>query len=135
MKTRLTPTLAVAALTLAATLMTMTSVGVHAQASAPAADASVPAAAAPAPEASAAPAPLTATTTKETTHRPDLSILSWWVTVFELPCVAIGGITAENAQPLVAAGADFLAVSSAVWTHPGGPAEGVKAFAGVLAGV
>jgi thiamine-phosphate pyrophosphorylase len=74
------------------------------------------------------------TTTKETTHRPDPSILSWWVTVFELPCVAIGGITADNARPLVDAGADFLAVSSAVWNHPGGPAEGVKAFAGVLAG-
>ena len=73
------------------------------------------------------------TTTKETTHRPDPSILSWWVTVFQLPCVAIGGITADNARPLVEAGADFIAVSSAVWNHPDGPAAGVKAFAGALA--
>ena len=29
-----------------------------------------------------------------------------------VPCVAIGGITVENAQPLIEAGADFLAVSS-----------------------
>jgi thiamine-phosphate pyrophosphorylase len=72
------------------------------------------------------------TTTKETTHRPDPSILSWWVTLFELPCVAIGGITAENAAPLVKAGADFLAVSSAVWNHPDGPRAGVAAFAQVL---
>lgn len=73
------------------------------------------------------------TTTKETLHRPDPSILSWWVTVFELPCVAIGGITADNAAPLVAAGADFLAVSGAVWNHEGGPGAGVAAFAPVLA--
>lgn len=72
------------------------------------------------------------TTTKETLHRPDPSILGWWAAVFELPCVAIGGITADNAAPLVAAGADFLAVSGAVWSHPAGPAAGVAAFEPVL---
>ena len=74
------------------------------------------------------------TTTKETTHRPDPAILGWWSTVFELPCVAIGGITAGNAAPLVEAGADFLAVSAAVWDHPGGAGGGVAAFAEVLSG-
>lgn len=72
------------------------------------------------------------TTTKETRHRPDPSILSWWTTLFELPCVAIGGITADNAAPLVAAGADFLAVSGAVWNHADGCAAGVAAFSPVL---
>jgi thiamine-phosphate pyrophosphorylase len=72
------------------------------------------------------------TTTKETHHHPDPSILGWWTTLFELPCVAIGGITADNAAPLVAAGADFLAVSGAVWAHAGGPGAGVAAFAPVL---
>jgi len=68
------------------------------------------------------------TTTKETQHQPDPSILSWWTTVFELPCVAIGGITPDNAAPLVKAGADFLAVSGAVWNAQGGPAAAVAAF-------
>jgi len=68
------------------------------------------------------------TTTKETAHRPDPSILGWWTTLFELPCVAIGGITPANAAPLIAAGADFLAVSGAVWNHPEGPKAGVAAF-------
>lgn len=72
------------------------------------------------------------TTTKDTAHRPDPSILGWWTTLFELPCVAIGGITANNAAPLVAAGADFLAVSGAVWNHPEGPKAGVAAFAALL---
>ncbi len=73
------------------------------------------------------------TTTKETMHRPEPVILSWWSSVFELPCVAIGGITAENGRALVDAGADFLAVSNAVWAHPDGPGAGVAAFKDVLA--
>jgi thiamine-phosphate pyrophosphorylase len=72
------------------------------------------------------------TTTKETVHRPDPSILSWWSTLFEIPCVAIGGITPANARVLVEAGADFLAVCSAVWGHEAGPAAGVAAFGDLL---
>ncbi len=56
-------------------------------------------------------------------------ILEWWSTLMELPCVAIGGITPENCMPLVAAGANFLAVSAAVWSHPDGAAAAVRAFA------
>jgi thiamine-phosphate pyrophosphorylase len=70
------------------------------------------------------------TATKDTHHRPEPAILSWWSAVFELPCVAIGGITPANAVPLVKAGADFLAVSSAVWG--GDEAAAVKAFNEVL---
>jgi thiamine-phosphate pyrophosphorylase len=70
------------------------------------------------------------TTTKPTTHTPEPSILSWWNALFEIPCVAIGGITPANAAPLVAAGADFLAVSNAVWS--GDEGDAVRAFAEVL---
>ena len=72
------------------------------------------------------------TRTKPTRHRPDPSILSWWTTLFELPCVAIGGITPDNARVLIDAGADFLAVCSAVWEHAGGPAAAVREFEEVL---
>jgi thiamine-phosphate pyrophosphorylase len=75
------------------------------------------------------------TTTKETEHRPELAILTWWSAVFELPCVAIGGVTAQNGRALVEAGADFLAVSSAVWAHPEGPGAAVAEFWPVLAPV
>ena len=73
------------------------------------------------------------TTTKPSEHRPEPAILTWWTTLSQLPCVAIGGITPANAPPLIAAGADFIAVSSAVWGHPDGAAAGVAAFAPVLA--
>ena len=59
-------------------------------------------------------------------------ILSWWSALFELPSVAIGGITPGNAAPLVAAGADFIAASHAIWG--GDEAAAVKAFAAVLEG-
>jgi thiamine-phosphate pyrophosphorylase len=55
------------------------------------------------------------TQTKATEFRPDPSILGWWSSLFEIPCVAIGGITPQNAGQLIAQGADFIAVSSALW--------------------
>ncbi|MFP5330450.1 MAG: thiamine phosphate synthase [Alphaproteobacteria bacterium] len=71
------------------------------------------------------------TTTKPSDYRPDPSILTWWSALFEIPCVAIGGITADNARPLVEAGADFLAVCQAVWGADD-PAAAVRRFAEVL---
>ncbi|WP_408587614.1 thiamine phosphate synthase [Novosphingobium sp.] len=65
--------------------------------------------------------------TKETKHRPEPDLLAWWSMLFEIPCVAIGGITADNCGALVQAGADFLAVSHAVWG--GDEAEGVRKLA------
>jgi thiamine-phosphate pyrophosphorylase len=59
-------------------------------------------------------------------------ILCWWNKLMVVPCVAIGGITVENAAPLIGAGADFLAVSAGIWNHPKGPAAAVRAFAALL---
>ena len=73
------------------------------------------------------------TTTKTVEHMAEPELLTWWSALMELPCVAIGGITPANASPLVEAGADFLAVSSAVWAHVDGPAAGVAAVLPVLA--
>ena len=56
------------------------------------------------------------TQTKLTEYRPEPELLAFWQGIFELPCVAIGGIKPENCLPLVQAGADFLAVSAAVWS-------------------
>jgi len=72
------------------------------------------------------------TTTKPSNYRPDPAILTWWSTLFEIPCVAIGGITPGNAGPLVDAGADFVAVCQAVWGKDD-PGAAVQAFAEVLA--
>jgi len=64
--------------------------------------------------------------TKASEHRPEPELIEWWSGLFEIPCVAIGGITPGNCAPLVRAGADFLAVSGAVWQ--GDEAAAVRAF-------
>jgi thiamine-phosphate pyrophosphorylase len=68
------------------------------------------------------------TSTKDAKTYADIELLRWWSELMVVPCVAIGGITVENAKPLVEAGADFLAVSSGVWAYANGPAAAVKAF-------
>jgi thiamine-phosphate pyrophosphorylase len=68
------------------------------------------------------------TGTKAPKTRADPELLRWWQEFMVVPCVAIGGITVENARTLAEAGADFLAVVAGVWDHPDGPAAAVKAF-------
>ena len=70
--------------------------------------------------------------TKDSTVPAELELLQVWQAAMLIPCVAIGGITVDNAEPLVTAGADFIAVSSGVWAHPEGPVAAVKAFNDLL---
>jgi thiamine-phosphate pyrophosphorylase len=73
------------------------------------------------------------TTTKDAPTRADPELLSIWQETMQTPCVAIGGVTAENARGLAAAGADFLAVSAGVWAYPQGPAAAVRALNAAIA--
>ncbi|MEM9178756.1 MAG: thiamine phosphate synthase [Pseudomonadota bacterium] len=72
------------------------------------------------------------TETKADTTQAEPEILTWCQMFLTLPCAAIGGITLENAAPLISAGADFLAVSSGVWDHNDGPAAAVAMFNRVI---
>jgi thiamine-phosphate pyrophosphorylase len=65
-------------------------------------------------------------------ERPTIDLVEWWVQIFEIPVVAIGGITPANCKPLVEAGADFLAVSGAVWN--GDEVAAIEAFGAAIAG-
>jgi thiamine-phosphate pyrophosphorylase len=71
--------------------------------------------------------------TKQVSRTIEADILQWWSELMELPSCAIGGITAANCAPLVQAGADFLAVVGAVWSHTDGPAAGVRALNAAIA--
>jgi thiamine-phosphate pyrophosphorylase len=68
------------------------------------------------------------TTTKDAPTACDVEALAIWQETMQTPCVAIGGITPENCAPVVQAGADFVAASSAVWSRSEGPGAAVKAF-------
>lgn len=72
------------------------------------------------------------TRTKQAKTRVGPDILADWSTFTTVPCVAIGGITPHNARPLIEAGADFLAVSGAVWHHADGPAAAIAEFTALL---
>jgi thiamine-phosphate pyrophosphorylase len=72
------------------------------------------------------------TATKDVSTSCDLETLTIWQETMETPCVAIGGITPDNCASVVAAGADFLAVSAGVWAWPQGPGAAVKAFAAAI---
>jgi thiamine-phosphate pyrophosphorylase len=74
------------------------------------------------------------TATKEPKARAEIETLRWWAEMMTVPVVAIGGITVENARPLIDAGADFLAVSAGVWDYKDGPAAAVKAFDALMKG-
>jgi len=73
------------------------------------------------------------TQTKAAKTQADIELLQWWSQTMVVPSVAIGGITVKNAPTLIAAGADFLAVSAGVWAHEGGPRAAVKAFNALFA--
>ncbi|MCB5945860.1 thiamine phosphate synthase [Acidocella sp. KAb 2-4] len=73
------------------------------------------------------------TATKEPPEMAEIETLEIWAQTMEVPCVAIGGINAENCAPLVRAGAEFLAVVGAVWNHKDGPAAGMRAMLKAIA--
>ena len=73
---------------------------------------------------------MTKTATK---YRATPELLSDWSETTVVPCCAIGGITQQNCGPLVEAGADFLAVIGAIWSHPQGPRVAVREFNEVFA--
>lgn len=76
------------------------------------------------------------TATKDAKTRAELELIAGWAADMLTPCVAIGGITAQNAREVARAGADFLAVSAGVWAYPRGPAEAVAELnAEIAAGV
>jgi len=68
------------------------------------------------------------TKTKEVKTAAPVDILNWWSEMTEVPCVAIGGLTVENSESIIAAGADFLATSNGIWGYSEGPAAAVAAF-------
>jgi thiamine-phosphate pyrophosphorylase len=60
--------------------------------------------------------------------------ISWWSELFEIPCVAFAG-NLDEVEPLVQAGADFVALGDFVWTDSRGPVALVNSAAEQLRSV
>jgi thiamine-phosphate pyrophosphorylase len=63
--------------------------------------------------------------TKESAPPVPHSVIEDWVMIAKTPCVAIGGITAENCTPLIQMGVEFIAVIGQVWNHTNGAVAGI----------
>lgn len=70
--------------------------------------------------------------TKKSRGKPTLDLLKWAVKYTNLSIVAIGGINDKNAQDLVKAGADLLAVISYIWDHPDGDIKAISILSKIL---
>jgi thiamine-phosphate pyrophosphorylase len=54
--------------------------------------------------------------------------VAWWAEVFEVPCVGFAG-SVDDVAPLVAAGADFVALGDFLWREPDSIATTMNAVA------
>lgn len=64
--------------------------------------------------------------TKPEPHRRNLSLGSWWSEMIQLPCIVLGGSDIASVAQVAATGADFVALSSAVFGDGVDPAEAVR---------
>jgi len=62
-----------------------------------------------------------------------LERVGWWAQLFNVPCVGYASVLADVA-PLVAAGADFVALGDAVWNDPRGVDAAVREAQAVVDG-
>jgi len=59
-------------------------------------------------------------------HRRNLALGEWWSQMVALPCVVLGGAEIGSVETVAATGADFVALSSAVFGEGRDPAEAVR---------
>ncbi len=57
-----------------------------------------------------------------------IELVRWWSEMMTVPCVAIGAASPAECEAFAAAGADFVALAVAVWSHSAGPAAAIKEF-------
>ncbi len=66
---------------------------------------------------------------------PLYDLIAWWSELCVLPCLVDGDAALVDCAALARAGADFIAVSGAVWRHPAGPAAAVADLRRAIAGI
>ena len=65
-------------------------------------------------------------------HPKSIEIGEWWASMIELPCVVMGGYLAESVTPIAASGAEFVAMSAAVFGEGRAPREEVAKINALL---
>jgi len=65
-------------------------------------------------------------------HRRNLSLGSWWAQMIELPSIVMAGSDIASVRTVAATGAEFVALSNAVFADDADPAERVAAANALL---
>jgi thiamine-phosphate pyrophosphorylase len=65
-------------------------------------------------------------------HPRNLSLGSWWADMIELPCIVMAGNEIASIEAVAATGAEFVALSSAVFAEGADPARQVAAANALL---
>lgn len=65
-------------------------------------------------------------------HHKTLSLAGWWAQIMELPCIAFAGAEVESVRAAAATGAEFVAVSAAVFGEGARCAEMVERANAIL---
>lgn len=59
-------------------------------------------------------------------HPRNLGLARWWAEMIEIPCVVLGGSTVASVEAVAVTGAEFVALSSAVFAEDVDPADAVR---------
>jgi thiamine-phosphate pyrophosphorylase len=65
-------------------------------------------------------------------HPKNVELGAWWAEVIELPCVVMGGYAVESVEAIARSGAEFVALSAAVFGEGRDPQEQVAAVNAIL---
>lgn len=65
-------------------------------------------------------------------HPRNLSLASWWAEMIELPCIVLGGSEIASVEAVAATGAEFVALSAAVFAPGVDPREAVEEANAIL---
>jgi thiamine-phosphate pyrophosphorylase len=58
-------------------------------------------------------------------HPRNLGLAEWWAEIVQVPCIALGGSTIASAEAVAATGAEFVALSAAIFADGADPAQAV----------
>jgi thiamine-phosphate pyrophosphorylase len=64
--------------------------------------------------------------THDSPHPKALDLGEWWSEVMQIPAVVMAGRSPASIAEVAAAGAEFVGVGEAVWSHPDGPAAAIS---------
>jgi thiamine-phosphate pyrophosphorylase len=59
-------------------------------------------------------------------HKRNLALGEWWAEMIEIPCIVMGGCDIASVDPVAATGAEFIALSAALFAAGADPAERVR---------